>query len=338
MKALNLSLAVLTAIGLSACSTSGNSHSQESSKALSQKTPISVDSGTATSNNHNTTENTSAANTQTSNTQSTGTQPTNIPSAANTPSAINTPSATNTSSTPSTPTSGANGNNGSLNGVAYKFNSGSAANKITNPQVITLSSDNKEVLYVEGKAVELAPQGLKPGFTFTNNTDGASLIGGTFVNNADYSPNSQAGIYQDEDTTYVFTQGELTKPSDMPISGTATYTGLSTYHVTNATLNEQVVATETPPKWEIHGAMLTADFGQKTLVGNILTTDAGGRSVVSAEIDAKISGSRFSGEKNGTKNQGAFFGLKANELGGVYVNENKGFAGAFVAKSDWQTP
>lgn len=333
MKAFNLSiLAVLTAIGLSACSTSGNSHSQESSKALSQKIPMSVDSSTATSNNHNTTENTSSANTQTSNTQSTGSQPTN------TPSATNTPSTPNTSSTPSTPAPGANANNGSLNGVAYKFSSGSAANKIANPQVISLSTDDKEVLYVEGKAVELAPQGLTPGFTFTNNTDGTSLIGGTFVNNADYSPNSQAGIYQDEDTTYVFIQGELTKPSDMPISGTATYTGLSTYHVTNATLNEQVVATETPAKWEIHGAMLTADFGQKTLAGNILTTDASGRSVVSAEIDAKISGNRFSGEKDGTKNQGAFFGPQANELGGVYVNENKGFAGAFVAKSNWQTP
>ena len=122
----------------------------------------------------------------------------------------------------------------------------------------------------------------------------------------------------------------------MPTSGKALYTGLSSYHVTNATLNEQINAAETPQKWEIHGVMLTADFDQKTLVGDILTTDASGKGISSAEIDAKISGNTFSGEKNGTKNQGAFFGQDANEIGGIYINENKGFAGAFVAKSNWQ--
>lgn len=220
--------------------------------------------------------------------------------------------------------------------MAYQFSSGSAANKIANAKVITLSTNKKEVLNVGGKSIDLAPEGLQPGFTFTNNANGTSLIAGTFVNYADYSPSAQAGIYQNDNTTYVFTQGTLTLPKNMPTSGQALYTGLSSYHVTNATLNEQINAAETPQKWEIHGVMLTADFGQKTLVGDILTTDASGKGISSAEIDAKISGNTFSGEKNGTKNQGAFFGQDANEIGGIYINENKGFAGAFVAKSNWQ--
>ncbi len=226
--------------------------------------------------------------------------------------------------------------NGPVQGMAYQFSSGSAANKIANAKVITLRSDKKEVLNVEGESIDLAPDGLKPGFTFTDNANGTSLIAGTFVNYVDYSPNVQAGIYQNDNTTYVFTQGTLTPPKSMPTSGRALYTGLSSYHVTNATLNEKINAAKTPPKWDMHGVMLTADFGRKTLVGNILTTDAYGRDVTSAEIDAKISGNTFSGEKNGTKNQGAFFGQNANEIGGIYINENKGFAGAFVAKSNWQ--
>lgn len=323
MKTFNLLLAVFGSVSLAACSTSGNSHSQAAAK-----TPINV--GISTSNNTTTSNSTSPAGVN--GTSSTGTQTPNSPS--------NTSSAGTPTSNPqvnaNTPSAGNTINNGPIQGMAYQFSSGSAANKIANAKVITLSTNKKEVLNVGGKSIDLAPEGLQPGFTFTNNANGTSLIAGTFVNYADYSPSAQAGIYQNDNTTYVFTQGTLTLPKNMPTSGQALYTGLSSYHVTNATLNEQINAAETPQKWEIHGVMLTADFDQKTLVGDILTTDASGKGISSAEIDAKISGNTFSGEKNGTKNQGAFFGQDANEIGGIYINENKGFAGAFVAKSNWQ--
>ena len=326
MKAFNLLLAIFGSVSLAACSTSGNSHSQAAAK-----TPINVgistSNNTSISNNNTTTSNstspagvngTSSTGNSPSNTSSTGTPTSNPQANANTPSAGNTT------------------NNGPIQGMAYQFSSGSAANKIANAKVITLRTNKKEVLNVGGKSIDLAPEGLKPGFTFTDNANGTSLIAGTFVNYVDYSPSAQAGIYQNDNTTYVFTQGTLTLPKNMPTSGKALYTGLSSYHVTNATLNKQINAAETPQKWEIHGVMLTADFDQKTLVGDILTTDASGKGISSAEIDAKISGNTFSGEKNGTKNQGAFFGQNANEIGGIYINENKGFAGAFVAKSNWQ--
>ena len=323
MKTFNLLLAVFGSVSLAACSTSGNSHSQAAAK-----TPINV--GISTSNNTTTSNSTSPAGVN--GTSSTGTQTPNSPS--------NTSSAGTPTSNPqvnaNTPSAGNTINNGPIQGMAYQFSSGSAANKIANAKVITLSTNKKEVLNVGGKSIDLAPEGLQPGFTFTNNANGTSLIAGTFVNYADYSPSAQAGIYQNDNTTYVFTQGTLTLPKNMPTSGQALYTGLSSYHVTNATLNEQINAAETPQKWEIHGVMLTADFDQKTLVGDILTTDASGKGISSAEIDAKISGNTFSGEKNGTKNQGAFFGQDANEIGGIYINENKGFAGAFLAKSNWQ--
>ena len=323
MKTFNLLLAVFGSVSLAACSTSGNSHSQAAAK-----TPINV--GISTSNNTTTSNSTSPAGVN--GTSSTGTQAPNSPS--------NTSSAGTPTSNPqvnaNTPSAGNTINNGPIQGMAYQFSSGSAANKIANAKVITLSTNKKEVLNVGGKSIDLAPEGLKPGFTFTDNANGTSLIAGTFVNYVDYSPSAQAGIYQNDNTTYVFTQGTLTLPKNMPTSGQALYTGLSSYHVTNATLNEQINAAETPQKWELHGVMLTADFDQKTLVGDILTTDASGKGISSAEIDAKISGNTFSGEKNGTKNQGAFFGQNANEIGGIYINENKGFAGAFVAKSNWQ--
>ena len=323
MKAFNLLLAVFGSVSLAACSTSGNSHSQAAAK-----TPINV--GISTSNNTTTSNSTSPAGVN--GTSSTGTQTPNSPS--------NTSSAGTPTSNPqvnaNTPSAGNTINNGPIQGMAYQFSSGSAANKIANAKVITLSTNKKEVLNVGGKSIDLAPEGLKPGFTFTDNANGTSLIAGTFVNYVDYSPSAQAGIYQNDNTTYVFTQGTLTLPKNMPTSGQALYTGLSSYHVTNATLNEQINAAETPQKWELHGVMLTADFDQKTLVGDILTTDASGKGISSAEINAKISGNTFSGEKNGTKNQGAFFGQNANEIGGIYINENKGFAGAFVAKSNWQ--
>ena len=323
MKTFNLLLAVFGSVSLAACSTSGNSHSQAAAK-----TPINV--GISTSNNTTTSNSTSPAGVN--GTSSTGTQTPNSPS--NTSSAG--PPTSNPQVNANTPSAGNTINNGPIQGMAYQFSSGSAANKIANAKVITLSTNKKEVLNVGGKSIDLAPEGLKPGFTFTDNANGTSLIAGTFVNYVDYSPSAQAGIYQNNNTTYVFTQGTLTLPKNMPTSGQALYTGLSSYHVTNATLNEQINAAETPQKWELHGVMLTADFDQKTLVGDILTTDASGKGISSAEINAKISGNTFSGEKNGTKNQGAFFGQNANEIGGIYINENKGFAGAFVAKSNWQ--
>ena len=335
MKAFNLLLAIFGSVSLAACSTSGNSHSQAAAKTLAEKTPMNV--GISTSNNtsisnNNTTTSNSTSPAGVNGTSSTGTQAPNSPS--------NTSSAGTPTSNPqvnaNTPPAGNTINNGPIQGMAYQFSSGSAANKIANAKVITLSTNKKEVLNVGGKSIDLAPEGLQPGFTFTDNANGTSLIAGTFVNYVDYSPSAQAGIYQNDNTTYVFTQGTLTLPKNMPTSGQALYTGLSSYHVTNATLNEQINAAETPQKWEIHGVMLTADFDQKTLVGDILTTDASGKGISSAEIDAKISGNTFSGEKNGTKNQGAFFGQNANEIGGIYINENKGFAGAFVAKSNWQ--
>ena len=321
MKAFNLLLAIFGSVSLAACSTSGNSHSQAAAKTLAEKTPMNV--GISTSNNtsisnNNTTTSNSTSPAGVNGTSSTGTQAPNSPS--------NTSSAGTPTSNPqvnaNTPSVGNTTNNGPIQGMAYQFSSGSAANKIANAKVITLSTNKKEVLNVGGKSIDLAPEGLQPGFTFTNNANGTSLIAGTFVNYVDYSPSAQAGIYQNDNTTYVFTQGTLTLPKNMPTSGQALYTGLSSYHVTNATLNEQLNAAETPQKWEIHGVMLTADFDQKTLVGDILTTDASGKGISSAEIDAKISGNTFSGEKNG--------------IGGIYINKNKGFAGAFVAKSNWQ--
>ena len=147
MKAFNLLLAIFGSVSLAACSTSGNSHSQAAAKTLAEKTPMNV--GISTSNNtsisnNNTTTSNSTSPAGVNGTSSTGTQAPNSPS--------NTSSAGTPTSNPqvnaNTPSAGNTINNGPIQGMAYQFSSGSAANKIANAKVITLSTNKKEVLNV----------------------------------------------------------------------------------------------------------------------------------------------------------------------------------------------
>ena len=264
--------------------------------------------------------------------------PTNSPVA--TPSNVPTPSAS-PSATPTNHVTIINPNprgpatSPTINGFAYKI----SGDKIQNVETINISGEDKQKVRVNGKEYDLSPEGINPGYTFKNSGTVSSLSAGAFVNGVDFSPNSQSGILQDGSDTYLFTQGKLTPENEVPVSGKAEYTGLATYTLNNNNLNGPVNASANPPKWDIHGSNFVADFDSKTLTGQILTTtNNSGNStpVVSAEIEAQISGNTFSGEKAGTKSQGAFFGPKANEVGGIYVNEEKGFGGAFNARHDWK--
>ena len=142
---------------------------------------------------------------------------------------------------------------------------------------------------------------------------------------------------QKDGKTYVYIQGELTPTDNIPKSGTARYLGLSSYHVNNDTLLEGALdpVEGAPPRFGIVGVDMTANFEDKTVAGHLVHTSAAKNNNVLAELEGTISGNQFSGTKNDTKLQGAFFGENANEMGGVYINEKEGFSGAFSAKSKW---
>lgn len=209
-----------------------------------------------------------------------------------------------------------------INGVAYTFKSGTDANIIEKAKLLTLSSDNKNILNVDGREIQLAPKGLKPAYTMTRSETAIIMSLGTFVDGTDYMPNTQFGVFADKENnkTYVFTQGSLTPKENMPVTGEVRYTGLSAYHLTNKTLNKE--------DWAVYGVDLTANFANKTLKGELTMHNE-----PSIAIDTKISGNSFSSDKNSeTQVKGYFYGEKAKELGGVYVNETKGYSGAFSAK------
>ena len=228
---------------------------------------------------------------------------------------------------------------GKFNGIAYEFKSDNENDKIANPKVHQLSTDDINVLNINGKRIDIAPEGVNPGYTYSNKDGEIRLSTGAFVNGVVFQDSMQNGIYQSQKDgkTYVYIQGELTPTDNIPKSGTARYLGLSSYHVNNDTLLEGALdpVEGAPPRFGIVGVDMTANFEDKTVAGHLVHTSAAKNNNVVAELEGTISGNQFSGTKNDTKLQGAFFGENANEMGGVYINEKEGFSGAFSAKSKW---
>ena len=165
------------------------------------------------------------------------------------------------------------------------------------------------------------------------------LSTGAFVNGVVFQDSMQNGIYQNQKDgkTYVYIQGELTPTDNIPKTGKVRYLGISSYHVNNDTLREGALDNlyGAPPRFGIVGVDMTANFEDKTVAGHLVHASAAKNDNVLAELEGTISGNQFSGTKNDTKLQGAFFGENANEMGGVYINEKEGFSGAFSARHEW---
>ena len=228
---------------------------------------------------------------------------------------------------------------GKFNGIAYEFRSHYNTDRIENPKVHQLSTDNIYVLNINGKRIDIAPEGVNPGYTYLNKDGEIRLSTGAFVNGVVFQDSMQNGIYQNQKDgkTYVYIQGELTPIDNIPKSGEARYLGLSSYHVNNDTLLEGALdpVEGAPPRFGIVGVDMTANFEDKTVAGHLVHTSAAKNNNVLAELEGTISGNQFSGTKNDTKLQGAFFGENANEMGGVYINQREGFSGAFSARHEW---
>ena len=318
-------LAIALAMGLSACSSSQEESYDPSSNNVSTFQP-NKSSSENNSANQSSSENDSANQTNESNNQNQSTKP-HLTIIERGPASKGHPSSAKDYAIPTT---------GKFNGIAYEFSSRYDSDKIANPKVHQLSTDNIYVLNINGKRIDIAPEGVNPAYTYVDKDGEIHLSTGAFVNGVVFQDSMQNGIYQNQKDgkTYVYIQGELTPIDNIPKSGEARYLGLSSYHVNNYTLHEGSLD-GAPPRFGIVGVDMTANFEDKTVAGILLHTSAAKNNNVLAELEGTISGNQFSGTKNDTKLQGAFFGENANEMGGVYINQREGFSGAFSARHQW---
>ena len=321
-------LAIALAMGLSACSSSQEESYDPSSNDVATFQP-NKSSSENNSSNQSASENDSANQTNESNNQKQSTRP-HLTIIEKGPLSKGHPSSAKDYAIPTT---------GKFNGIAYEFSSRYDSDKIANPKVHQLSTDNIYVLNINGKRIDIAPEGVNPGYTYLNKDGEIRLSTGAFVNGVVFQDSMQNGIYQNQKDgkTYVYIQGELTPTDNIPKTGKVRYLGISSYHVNNDTLREGALdhLYGAPPRFGIVGVDMTANFEDKTVAGHLVHASAAKNDNVLAELEGTISGNQFSGTKNDTKLQGAFFGEKANEMGGVYINEKEGFSGAFSAKSKW---
>ena len=321
-------VAIALAMGLSACSSSQEESYDPSSNNVSTFQP-NKSSSENNSANQSSSENDSANQTNESNNQNQSTQP-HLTIIERGPASKGHPSSAKDYAIPTT---------GKFNGIAYEFRSHYNTDRIENPKVHQLSTDNIYVLNINGKRIDIAPEGVNPGYTYLNKDGEIRLSTGAFVNGVVFLDSMQNGIYQNQKDgkTYVYIQGELTPIDNIPKSGEARYLGLSSYHVNNDTLLEGALdpVEGAPPRFGIVGVDMTANFEDKTVAGHLVHTSAAKNNNVLAELEGTISGNQFSGTKNDTKLQGAFFGENANEMGGVYINQREGFSGAFSARHEW---
>ena len=321
-------LAIALAMGLSACSSSQEESYDPSSNNVSTFQP-NKSSSENNSANQSSSENDSANQTNESNNQNPSTQP-HLTIIERGPASKGHPSTAKDNAIPTT---------GKFNGIAYEFSSRYDSDKIANPKVHQLSTDNIYVLNVNGKRIDIAPEGVNPAYTYVDKDGEIHLSTGAFVNGVVFQDSMQNGIYQNQKDgkTYVYIQGELTPTDNIPKTGKVRYLGISSYHVNNDTLREGALDNlyGAPPRFGIVGVDMTANFEDKTVAGHLVHASAAKNDNVLAELEGTISGNQFSGTKNDTKLQGAFFGENANEMGGVYINEKEGFSGACSARHEW---
>jgi len=321
-------LAIALAMGLSACSSSQEESYDPSSNDVATFQP-NKSSSENNSSNQSASENDSANQTNESNNQNQSTKP-HLTIIERGPASKGHPSSAKDYAIPTT---------GKFNGIAYEFSSRYDSDKIANPKVHQLSTDNIYVLNINGKRIDIAPEGVNPAYTYVDKDGEIHLSTGAFVNGVVFQDSMQNGIYQNQKDgkTYVYIQGELTPTDNIPKTGKVRYLGISSYHVNNDTLREGALdhLYGAPPRFGIVGVDMTANFEDKTVAGHLVHASAAKNDNVLAELEGTISGNQFSGTKNDTKLQGAFFGENANEMGGVYINQREGFSGAFSARHQW---
>ena len=191
-------LAIALAMGLSACSSSQEESYDPSSNDVATFQP-NKSSSENNSSNQSASENDSANQTNESNNQKQSTRP-HLTIIEKGPLSKGHPSSAKDYAIPTT---------GKFNGIAYEFSSRYDSDKIANPKVHQLSTDNIYVLNINGKRIDIAPEGVNPGYTYLNKDGEIRLSTGAFVNGVVFQDSMQNGIYQNQKDgkTYVYIQG-----------------------------------------------------------------------------------------------------------------------------------
>ncbi len=87
---------------------------------------------------------------------------------------------------------------GKFNGIAYEFRSHYNTDRIENPKVHQLSTDNIYVLNIDGKRIDIAPEGVNPAYTYVDKDGEIHLSTGAFANGVVFLDSMQNGIYQSQ--------------------------------------------------------------------------------------------------------------------------------------------
>ncbi|MDO4906728.1 transferrin-binding protein-like solute binding protein [Neisseria sp.] len=117
------------------------------------------------------------------------------------------------------------------------------------------------------------------------------------------SDNLAAGVITKGGNNFAFYNGKFTDTAQIPASGQAVY-------------NAGVVQFNGLGSQTLGSTLITADFGAKTVSGNISRDAAYGGDIA---LNAGISGNKFaSADGSATQVEGGFFGAGAAEIGGIF--------------------
>lgn len=329
---LSLLVAISSALALTACGGGGSS----AGSTTVQPTPVVKPNAPNQAGANPTTPNTTKPNTTNPTGNNAGTKPTTpntntpptTPSVTNPSSPVTPPNTTNNTGTnPTTPntntptptTPPATGNNSEKPNTPPTTNAGTSNTSkeitgevgIIDDKVVNVRSDNINKLTVNGVTFELGSPKMAENFSKNLVDEIETHVSDKGMKYARY------GLIMDWQNAvdYLFYQGEKTPTANIPTEGTASYVGHSLYLCGDCE-DEVIQGT----------SKFTADFGKKTLTGSISNEQA------KVALSATISGNTFSGTNGaGTETRGAFFGDKAQEISGIFNNDDKDFAGAFGA-------
>lgn len=176
--------------------------------------------------------------------------------------------------------------------ISSKVNKNGAAVSISqNTQLSPI--DDKNTVEIDGKKYKI------------DDFDGYSLDDGLQYAIHGY-------LYTKNVGDYLVAQGKVTAEDKVPQTGEISYVGESRY-----------VAKDFDGVRK-GGSEFIVDFTKKTIVGNVRGNG------YTVPLSGAIKGNAFEGESDKkVKMQGNFFGPKAEELAGVYVDASKEFGGTF---------
>ena len=224
-------------------------------------------------------------------------------------------SSTNNSSTPiplpTTPTIPTNKVSGTYQGQAYIIPVNGSAGKAEN-----IGSNSLATHSIDGQ--KLTTEFPNVSFNEIANFTDSKILGQSyrlFIASGKNYAHSRFGYISEGDKDYIFSHGVPT--TNMPSNGIVRYVG-------NAALGRTAIGA-------VADADIVADFGQKTLRGQISQIARSRFDFSQINFNATISGNSFSGD-GAVKSNGNFYGNNAAEVGGIFHDTTQNLYGSFGAR------